>query len=110
MNIDEINKEKVELLKQLKELEIKEEEIKQQELEQQKQENIKTFEFIEKNKDVILPLLEHRSINCNDNCPNSCCNKDYIVCNKCFLIELLNGEWSPENYKIDFNIDIERIN
>ena len=73
-----------------------------------RKEQMEFIEFLRANKEVVLRLLSHGRTSCSDNQPvngwgsreNGC------RCNKCGLIEILNGdEQLPDNMKIDFEVN-----
>ena len=76
-------------------------------------EEAELYERITKYKeemDIILSLLEHSRKSCSDdNCCNGYITSDgYARCNKCFLIEILNGEWGEGDFEVTFDVHISR--
>lgn len=111
MTREELNAKRKELNSQLAEIEREEELIRQEELKQRKQEAAAFLEKIRENKDFILSLFEHDRTSCSDNHIANGYMSDYgyARCSKCFLTELLNGEWGDDRFEIIFNVSIDEI-
>ena len=68
----------------------------------------KHIQYLRENKEIILSLIDHSRTSCSD---DNCCN-GYIIsdgfarCNKCFLIEILNGEWGDGDFEVTFDVNI----
>ena len=95
---------------QLAELDKEEERIKQDELNEKRAEARKKIEFLRENREFVLGLFEHERTSCSDEHPVNGYgySAGHARCNKCFLMEILNGEWG-DDWKIEFNIDITPI-
>ena len=73
-----------------------------------RKEQMEFIEFLRANKEVVLRLLEHGRTSCSDDQPvNGWGSRDGgCRCNKCGLIEILNGEERlPDDMKIDFEVN-----
>lgn len=108
---EELELKKKELNAKLAEIEKEEQQIAQEELRIRKQEAAEFIEKLRENKDFILSLFEHERTSCSDahiaNGYMSSCG--YARCTKCFLTELLNGEWGDDVFEIHFELSIEEI-
>lgn len=95
---------------QLAELDKEEDRIKQDELQEKRIEASKKIEFLREHRDLVLSLFEHERTSCSDE--HRVNGYGYSAgrarCNKCFLMEILDGEWG-DDWKIEFNIDITPI-
>lgn len=89
---------------------VKKEEIRQKELIEKKEKVAKRIQYLRENKDIILPLLDHSCKSCNDDnyCNGYITSDGYARCNKCFLIEILNGEWGEGDFEVTFDVNILR--
>lgn len=106
---EELNIEEKELYEKLNKIKTEKEEIKQRKIKEKKKEVGKKLDCLREHKDFILSLIEHSRTSCSDDHP---CNgydydRGYARCNKCYLIEILNGEWGNE---IDVEFDVSFIN
>jgi len=104
LTLDEINNIQRELDKRKTELKLKQIEMRQDIAKQH-------IDIIRKYKDVILPLIEHDRSSCSDENPcNGFGSASYGArCNKCHLIEILDGQYGNE-FDVKFEvviIDIE---
>lgn len=105
---EELNLEEKDLYEKLNKIKAEKEEIRHQKIEEKKKEVEKKLDYLREHKDFILSLIEHSRTSCSDEYP---CNgydydKGYARCNKCCLIEILNGEWGN---KIDVEFDVSFI-
>lgn len=105
---EELEAVEVELYEKITKVKKEKEEIRQKELAEKKRNVAKHIQYLRDNKDIILPLLEHSRKNCSDdNCCNGYITSDgYARCNKCFLIEILNGEWGEGDFEVTFDVHI----
>lgn len=106
---EELDLEERDLYEKLNKIREEKEKIKQQKIEEKKKETGKKLDYLKEHKDFVLSLIEHSRTSCSDDHP---CNgydydKGYPRCKKCFLIEILNGEWENE---IDVKFDVSFIN
>lgn len=104
---------RAELMAQIGELDKKEEEIHQEELQERRELARKKIDYLREHRDFVLSLIKHDRSSCSD---------DHVVngygygsdgherarCRKCFLIELLNGEWG-DDFDVDVSVDITPI-
>lgn len=107
---EELEIEEAELYERICKIKKEKEEIREKKLVEKKKSVAKKIQYLRDNKDIILPLIEHSRTSCSD---ENCCNgysssEGYARCNKCFLIELLNGEFEDGEFEVDFNIGISR--
>ena len=98
-----------ELLKKLNKIKEEKEEIRQKKVAEKKEEVAKKIEYLREHKDIIIPLLKHSRTSCSDEHPYNGYSyySGYARCKKCYLIEILNGEWGNE---IDITFDVEFSN
>lgn len=107
---EELEAEERELYEKICKVKEEKEEIRQKELIEKKENVAKHIQYLRENKNIILSLLEHSRTSCNDdNCCNGYITSDgYARCNKCFLIEILNGEWGEGDFEVTFDVHISR--
>lgn len=107
---EELEAEEAELYERITRVKKEKEEIRQSELAEKKKNVANHIQYLRQNKDIILPLLEHSRTSCSDdNCCNGYITSDgYARCNKCFLIEILNGEWGEGDFEVTFDVNISR--
>ena len=97
------------LTSQLAKIEEEEEQIRQDELREKKVEAAKKIEYLRENRDFVLSLLQHDRSSCDDDhVVNGYGYDSRVRCRKCFLIELLNGEWGSD-WNVEFSVDITPI-
>lgn len=99
MTLQEMKKQKEILEKQI---------IQQEELERSERQNAvisKIEKMTDEEKNILLNLVKHDRTSCSDEYPsNGYGSASYGArCNKCFLIEILNGEHGG---RFDFSIDL----
>lgn len=107
---EELEVEEAELYKRITKIKKEKEEIRQNELDEKKKKVAKHIQYLRENKDIILSLIDHSKTSCSDdNCCNGYITSDgYARCNKCFLIEILNGEWGDGDFEVAFDVNISR--
>lgn len=107
---EELEAEEAELYEKITKVKKEKEEIRQRELAEKKKSVAKHIQYLRENKDIILSLLEHSRTSCSDdNCYNGYITSDgYARCNKCFLIEILNGEYGEGDFEVTFDVHISR--
>lgn len=105
---EELDLEERDLYEKINKIRSEREEILQQELEEKKRIVAKKIQYMRDNKNIILSLLKHNRTSCNDENPFNGfqTDKGYAKCNKCFLIEILNGEYGDGEFDVDFSINI----
>lgn len=105
---EELDRKERELYEAINKIREEKEEIKQHKINEKKKEIEEKIEFIKENKDIILPLIKHDRSSCSDEHPcngYSSYNND-CRCRKCFLMEILDGDWGNE---YDINLDVSFI-
>lgn len=87
--------------------EINEQEIKQEEINKRQKLAHERIEYIKEHADIILPLLEHNRSSCSDEDVSNGYSEftKYARCNKCHLLEILNGEHS-DRFDVKFEVVI----
>lgn len=107
---EELEAEETELYERITKIKEEKEKIRQNELAEKKKTIAKHIQYLRKNKNIILSLLDHSKTSCSDdNCYNGYSISDgYARCKKCFLIEILNGEYGEGDFEITFDVDISR--
>lgn len=102
---EELDLEEKDLYDKLNKIKTQKEEIRQQKIEEKKKEIGKKLDYIREHQDIILSLIKHDRTSCSDDypCNGYNYNRGYARCNKCYLIEILNGEWENE---IDVNFSV----
>lgn len=102
------NEEKA-LQEKLREIHTKKKEIEEERRLEKISENQKKIQYMRDNKDVILKLIPHSRTTCSDTNPcNGYCREDgYARCNKCFLIEILEGYY--DEFEVSFDLSISEI-
>lgn len=105
---EELEIEEAELYEKISKIKKEKEEIRENELVEKKKSVAKKIQYLRDNRDIILPLIEHSRTSCSDEnyCNGYSSSDGYARCNKCFLIEILNGEWGDGEFEVDFNIGI----
>lgn len=115
MTLEELNAKRVDLNLQLAELDRiiyqREKLIADEEQKKRKQEAAAFLEKLRENKEFVLSLFEHDCTSCSDDLIANGYMSDYgyARCSKCFLTELLNGEWKDDRFEITFNVNIDEI-
>ena len=107
---EELDIEEKELYEKLNKIKAEKEEIRQHEIKEKEKEVEKKLDYIRKHQDIILPLIKHDRTSCSDENP---CNgysycDGHARCGKCFLTEILNGEWGNV-FDVDFNVDFTDV-
>ena len=107
---EELEAEEAELYERITKVKEEKEKIRQNELAEKKKTVAKHIQYLRENKDIILSLIDHSRTSCSDdNCCNGYITSDgYARCNKCFLIEILNGEWGDGDFEVAFDVNISR--
>lgn len=108
----ELKDEEKALKEKLAKIQEEQREIKEQELSEKKEQVAKKIQYMRDNREVVLSLLKHDRTSCSDENP---CNGLYSSdngprCQKCFLIEILNGDYIDGEYDIDFSVNIFETN
>lgn len=78
----------------------------EQERRAQRESAVKLVQFLKANRNVVLPLLEHSSHLCSDEHPDRGLLSDEDTCPKCHLIEILDGIWKEDGFKIQFDVKL----
>lgn len=105
---EELNKKEIELYEQINKIRVEKEKIHQEELAIKKQEVAKHIQKLRESKETIIALTNHDRTSCNDrNYNNGYGSADYGArCQKCHLIEILNGEHEDGEFEVSFDIHI----
>lgn len=105
---EELYLEEKDLYEKINKIREEKEEIRQQELKEKKKIVADKIRTMRENKDIILSLLAHDRTSCNDKNPFNGfdLHKGYARCDKCFLIEILNGEYEDGEFDVNFSINI----
>lgn len=105
---EELILEEKDLYNKLNKIKEERELIKQQKLEEKKSIVAKKIQYIRENRDIILPLFEHSRTSCSDD--NVCNGYSHATknarCNKCWLIEILDGDYVDGDFDVEFDINI----
>lgn len=107
MSSEQIKEEKSKLKTQELELIKREKELESKALFEKIENNKLSMDYIRKNQDIILPLLKHSYVSCDDYNLSNGFYEGRARCNKCGLMELLE-EYNNE-YEIDFEICISKL-
>ena len=98
-----------ELREQRKKLDAQIAEAEKQELAKKRQEvENKIASYSDEEKALILSLIEHTRTSCSDDNLVNGWDGEKFRCNKCMLMEILNGEHGGE-FDFSFDVYIERV-
>lgn len=102
MTLQEMREQKAQLEKQIAEEEKRELARKQQAVED------KIASYSDEEKEFMLKLIEHTRTSCDDENPWNGWDGNRFRCNKCMLMEILNGQHGGE-FDFSFDICITRV-
>lgn len=109
--LDELKKEEEQWKEKMDEMNEKREKIKEERKQILIQKNSVKMKYLRENRDVLLSLIEHDRTSCSDdNVSNGYSySSGHYRCAKCYLIELLNGDWGDDDVEIFFTPSFSTI-
>lgn len=109
MTKDELIKQKQVLEKERKDIEDKIAEIEKTERLERIRLNEEKLNHLRQNREFVLSLFKHSSSRCSDenHINGYSWSKGYCGCEKCFLIEILDDEYS--NFEVNFGLSFSKI-
>lgn len=98
-----------ELLEQLEQVKAEKKQLRKLEIDAEKEANAKRIAFLREHRDFILSNLKHSCGTCSDKNPHINgfkIDRGYAQCTKCFLTEILDGEYGDDRFMVNFNFNI----
>ena len=111
MTRDEIDANLKALREKKKEMEDEIKVLEEQALTMKKEEEAENIRFLRNNRDLVLSLIDHSRTSCSDDNPINGYDSDrgYARCDKCHLIEILDGQYDDGDFNVSFNVNISRV-
>ena len=111
MEEKEINDQIKELQRKRKEMDDEIKSLEEQALALKREKEAENIKYLREHRDVILGLLHHNRSSCSDENPINgySSSAGYARCNKCHLIEILDGYYCDGDFEVSFNVNISKV-